>query len=271
MLKLRILTACIAVPLVWLAIFELPSFTFSIIAMLFMLFAAYEWSVLVGDITWRFRILFNLAIVITIIASAYSMWVACVLLSLALIVWVWLSVAVIVFQKKSSPFGLESYVLRAIMGWVVLSAGWLSLTVMRVHPGVGPRWLLYACMLAWVVDTGAYFAGHAFGSRFLASRVSPKKTWEGFWGGMLAAVILIIIANFFLPHLSGHRVLFVVVSLLAAIVSVFGDLSISVMKRLVQVKDTGSFFPGHGGVLDRIDSLLPVLLLFASAAVFLNL
>ena len=83
MLKLRILTACIAVPLVWLAIFELPGFTFSIIAMLFMLFAAYEWSVLVGDITWRFRILFSLAIVITIIASAYSMWVACVLLSLA--------------------------------------------------------------------------------------------------------------------------------------------------------------------------------------------
>ncbi len=271
MFKQRLITACIAIPVVWLIIFELPSVSFSVVAMLFMLLAAKEWSVLVGKTSWTFRVLFSLSIVCTSLLAAYFMWAACALLFVSIIVWCWLALAVVSYNKKSMSCGLDSHVLRALMGWIVLSAGWLSLTVMKMHPVAGPIWLLYVCFLAWVVDSGAYFAGNAFGASALAPRVSPKKTWEGFWGGMLSVLVLVVLANFFLPGLSGHRLIFIGLSFFAAVASVFGDLSISLMKRLVGVKDTGTLFPGHGGILDRIDSLLPVLLIFSCSAVFFNL
>ena len=269
--KQRLITACIAIPVVWFIIFKLHPVSFSVVAMLFMLLAANEWAVLVGKTSWVFKVLLFLSILSTVFLAATFMWVACTVLLVSVVVWCWLAVAVLSYNKGSSSCGLDSYVLRTFMGWVVLTAGWLSLTVMKVHPTEGPIWLLYVCLLAWVVDSGAYCAGKLLGASPLAPRVSPKKTWEGFFGGMLSACILIVAANFFLPGISNHRLIFIGLSLFAAVASVFGDLSISLMKRIVGVKDTGSLFPGHGGVLDRIDSLLPVFLIFACSAVFFNL
>jgi phosphatidate cytidylyltransferase len=121
-------------------------------------------------------------------------------------------------------------------------------------------WLIWVFMLAWGADIGAYFAGHAFGRRKLAPRVSPGKTWEGVIGGLALALAVCALGAFWLtPGWVGW--LPVIVLLVA--VSVFGDLFESVLKRATGVKDSGTLLPGHGGVLDRIDSLLAVLPVFA--------
>ncbi len=271
MLKKRLLTACVAIPLVWLAIFKVPAFSFSLIVLIFMLLAAHEWTLLVGVSSRLFKLFFSLAIILTCMLSAYFMWAACALLCLSLFVWLWLFIAVVTYNRSLNVCGIDSHVLRAVMGWIILSSGWLSFTILKINPHAGPIWLLYVCLVAWTVDSAAYFVGRAAGSTPLASRVSPKKTWEGLFGGMVAVLVLVIVAAFFLPGLSGHRLSFAMVSLLVALMSIFGDLSVSFLKRLAGVKDTGTFFPGHGGILDRIDSLLPALLIFALATVFFNL
>ena len=130
----------------------------------------------------------------------------------------------------------------------------------------GPGWLLYALVLVWGVDSGAYFMGRFLGRSLLIPRVSPKKTWQGVWGGLIVAAIVIIVGYYCLPHAKANTSAFVVLSLISVIFCVFGDLAISLLKRIAGVKDTGVLFPGHGGLLDRLDSVLPTLLLFASTA-----
>jgi phosphatidate cytidylyltransferase len=131
----------------------------------------------------------------------------------------------------------------------------------------GIWWMLYLFAGTWMGDTGAYFAGRFLGSHKMFPRVSPKKTWEGFFGGLIAAVASAAIFKALgLPDLPWHHAI-----ICAAILDLFGvvgDLVESMMKRSYQVKDSGTIMPGHGGILDRIDSLLftaPVLVLYLSA------
>lgn len=157
--------------------------------------------------------------------------------------------------------------------WATVLAGWLTLVPagvallwLRLDPGLGLRWLLYVLLLVWAADTGAYFAGRAFGRHKLAPRVSPGKTWEGAAGGLLLVGVLACIAASWLgrPLFS-----FVMLSLLVAAFSIVGDLSESMFKRHAGLKDSGRLIPGHGGLLDRIDSITaaaPLLLLAGGAA-----
>jgi phosphatidate cytidylyltransferase len=119
----------------------------------------------------------------------------------------------------------------------------------------GLWWVVLACALTWLDDTGAYFAGRAFGRHKLLPKVSPKKTWEGFAGGWLASLA----AAFAVRAIGFHALSVVdclVLGLLAGIVGPTGDLSESLLKRSLDVKDSGRILPGHGGILDRIDALL---------------
>ena len=122
---------------------------------------------------------------------------------------------------------------------------------MRCGP-TGAQWTLFILALAFLADTGAFFAGGQFGRLRLAPRVSPNKTWEGVIGGMLFALVFAVAGVwwFALPALS-----FLPLCLAAAAFSVIGDLTESLLKRHVRLKDSGRLFPGHGGVLDRIDSV----------------
>ncbi|MCB9779024.1 MAG: phosphatidate cytidylyltransferase [Alphaproteobacteria bacterium] len=142
-----------------------------------------------------------------------------------------------------------------------LAAGLLYVPVMfsfviqvrRLEDGLA--WLFLTLCITWAGDTGAYFAGRAFGKHKLFERVSPKKTWEGFFGGMVASVIFAgVFKQFFLPQLGWHHV--VLLGVVLDIVGVVGDLVESMFKRAFGVKDSGWIMPGHGGILDRIDSLL---------------
>ncbi len=126
-----------------------------------------------------------------------------------------------------------------------------------------PWWLMYMFALVWVADSGAYFTGKAFGKHKLIPDVSPNKTIEGLVGG-LALTSLVIAAVAYYRHLAGlHLVGFVLLSMLVVLASVLGDLFESLLKRQANIKDSGSLLPGHGGVLDRIDSMLAAAPIFA--------
>lgn len=157
--------------------------------------------------------------------------------------------------------------LRLLGGLVVLWLAWLAIAQAKV---IGVQFLLSVLLLIWVADIFAYFAGRTFGGRFskgkLAPSISPGKSWEGVWGGM-AGVVLLSLAWIFLggetlysglAQRHGIAVMLLAVVFLAAM-SVVGDLVESLVKRSAGVKDSSGLLPGHGGVLDRVDALLPTL------------
>jgi len=147
-------------------------------------------------------------------------------------------------------------VTRAAMGVLILVPGWLSAVYLLSFPR--GAWLLVVMVLVVAAaDIGAYFTGRRFGRHKLAERVSPAKTWEGFWGGVAACTLLAVVLWYCLPNEFGHIGLgsVIVVVVITGLASVIGDLTVSMVKRQSGVKNTGSLLPGHGGVLDRLDSL----------------
>jgi phosphatidate cytidylyltransferase len=166
--------------------------------------------------------------------------------------------------------------LRLVGGLVVLWLAWLAIAQARV---IGIEFLLSVLVLVWVADIGAYFAGRKFGGRFskgkLAPSISPGKSWEGVWGGMAGVVLLALSWNFLggetlyrqLAQRHGLVLMLLAVVFLSAM-SVVGDLVESLVKRSAGAKDSSALLPGHGGVLDRIDALLPTLPLAMMLASF---
>jgi phosphatidate cytidylyltransferase len=157
---------------------------------------------------------------------------------------------------------------RLVTPWAAGAAGvlalvpsWLALVYLRLAPPPHGQWVLFTLVLVWVADIGAFFAGRRFGRVRLAPVVSPGKTWEGVFGGM-ALSALVAIAGSLWFHVS--LAVFLPLCLATVAFSVIGDLTESLLKRFAGLKDSGTIFPGHGGVMDRIDSLTgaaPVLLL----------
>jgi len=150
--------------------------------------------------------------------------------------------------------------------WVKAGAGLLVIpgtiaAVGLLHgPPDGALRLLFAFFLVWAADVGAYFAGRAFGARKLAPRVSPGKTWEGVYGGLALSLVIAAIAGQWLFQLQGLRWLpFLLLCAGVVLFSIVGDLGESLLKRQAGAKDSGALLPGHGGLLDRIDSLLAAL------------
>jgi phosphatidate cytidylyltransferase len=145
-------------------------------------------------------------------------------------------------------------------GYVAFVGAWLALVALLVAGG--PWLILWVLIVVWSADIGAYFAGRQFGKRKLASMVSPGKTWEGAIGGTVLSGVLGSTLGTTVPALqtlTPDLWQWMVGSLVIAIVSVFGDLFESALKRARGVKDSGGLFPGHGGMLDRVDSLIAAL------------
>lgn len=151
------------------------------------------------------------------------------------------------------------------VGWLVLVPSWMAVVELQDHGALGlagPWALLFILVWAWAADTGAYFAGRALGRHKLAPRVSPGKTVEGLVGGVLLA-LLVVAAVFYTGWLEARLPALMVAALLTVLASVLGDLFESMIKRERGIKDSGTVLPGHGGMLDRIDSVtaaLPVAL-----------
>lgn len=257
MLRTRIITALILAPLVISAIYLLPLPAYAAFFWLVAAAGAYEWGGLAGLEGRAARIFYTLlfgllAILLWLLPHT---WVAVLWAGAAF--WV-LAIGAVLAYPNAGHLTLHP-ALMIPAGLVVVLAGWLALVVIRAQPG-GATWVLWMLLLVWSADIGAYFAGHRFGRHKLAPLVSPGKTWEGLGGGILAstalAALLLLPMGVFAPWW-----LPVIVGL--GVVSVFGDLFESALKRGRGVKDSGALVPGHGGALDRIDSVLAVLPPFA--------
>lgn len=269
MLLTRILTALILLPLIILAIIKLPPLYFSVIVAALMLVGAWEWSGLVDFTKNIFKISYVICVALGIFFSAFLP--ELVVLSVAVVIWVWALIAIINYQKNGSGAGFQFSILRSIIGFIVLIATWMAIVALKTSSDFGPAWLILVLCIIWGADVGGYFAGRALGKNALCSRVSPKKTWEGFAGGMILSVVVAAVGGLFLSLSLQRYVCLLILAFVTALFSVVGDLGVSLLKRMSGVKDSGKFFPGHGGMLDRLDSVAAGVVVFVVGASLLGL
>lgn len=182
-------------------------------------------------------------------------------LMVSALVWILACILVLMFPNGTKLW-TRGAALRMLFGWVMLPAAWLAIVMIRsaniaVDHYYGGFLLLLMFLIIWGADVGAYLAGKAFGKHKLSPVVSPNKTWEGFFGGLLTSMLVAYALAVYMgmPLPLTYFIPFVIV---LGIVSVFGDLFVSMLKRQAQVKDTSNILPGHGGILDRLDSTLSV-------------
>lgn len=257
----RIITGLILLPLTLLAVIELSPVFFAVSMAVLIGIAAWEWSQLIGFHT---QLLCVFYVFLVIVGLFFAAWLpALPFLLLGLIVWLWALVAIVMYQRKGQSAGFQIPVLRALSGFFVLIAAWDAIVLLQSSTSFGPAWLVFVLLIIWAADVGAYFVGYYLGCHALVSRVSPKKTWEGFFGGLCSSMLVALIGGF-LFHLAWHQyVLLGLLGICSALFSVVGDLGVSLLKRIAGVKDTGKLFPGHGGLLDRLDSVAAATVLFA--------
>lgn len=166
------------------------------------------------------------------------------------------------YRQKINPLHNWAYF---ILGQVFVAIPFSVLNFILFVDDYQPLILLSVFLTIWVNDTGAYLVGVTLGKHRLFERISPKKSWEGFAGGALAAMLLGYVFSLFIPQIS--LVNWLVISQIIVVFGTFGDLIESLMKRTVNVKDSGNIIPGHGGLLDRFDSMLlaaPVVFMYLS-------
>lgn len=262
MIKKRVITACVAIPVALAAIFYLPFVYFASAVGMLVLGAAWEWSNLNGYENAVWRVVFVGAVLVGLAGSALVP--VALVMSIACVAWAWIAIALFRYQRNPEhKTGFKCQHARALAGFVILVAMWVALVMLRSPAQAYPRLLFtYFLCLIWVADIGAFFAGKRFGKTLLASNVSPKKTREGLYGGMIASGLVAMVGSIFLESGWYAQWMFFIVSFLAALVSVIGDLGVSLFKRLRDVKDSGNFFPGHGGILDRLDSVAAASVIF---------
>lgn len=280
MLKQRIITALILAPAAISAIFYLPINYFAILLMAIIGIGSWEWARFMGLVDTVQRL--GYAVVTSAIIAALwfllpvdETWLVItgVQHEITSILWLsvlwWLFAAFLMFlYPKSSSFWANNKFIIAIFGWLTLVPTWLAFMVLRTNNHLldefqGAQLLMYLFMLVWSADVGAYFVGKSLGKRKLMPNVSPGKTIEGFLGGVVCASILTVIVGFALQWSSDKFMTALMVTLLITSISVLGDLTESMFKRQAGVKDSGTILPGHGGILDRIDSLTATAPVFA--------
>jgi phosphatidate cytidylyltransferase len=273
MLIQRIITAVILAPLAILAVLLPPNGPFALIAALAFLGAGWEWTRLAGlnSRAGRGAMLVLLAILFAALwyLRSPALWA---LLLVAGVAW-WLLACVWLrhFAFGAAPTG-ENRNLKLLAGAFVIVPAWVALA--QVHDDGhlhGHAWTLLAMVVVWAADIGAYFSGRAFGRRKLAPQISPGKTWAGAWGALAAGVAVMLVGGWLLGARGAHLPGLAVLALLVVAVSIVGDLLESLMKRHAQVKDSGALFPGHGGLLDRLDSVFAALPVFALGLLLLGL
>ncbi len=270
MLKQRVITGAIAALVVVFAIFRLSTIAFALATALVLMVAAWEWAMLSGLREARGRLAYAALLgalgALAAAATHWTWWMPTVL-SAACLLWLYLSYRVMAFDGSDGT-GIGLVQVR-VLGAVILISTWLALVWLHRQPMIGPALVMMTLILVWAADTGAYFAGRRWGRRKLAPRVSPGKTVEGAFGGLAMVAAVAVTAGVWFGFSAGQWSLFVGLCLLCFAASVLGDLFESMVKRQQGVKDSGTMLPGHGGVLDRIDSLTAAAPVFAGGMLWL--
>ena len=267
MFKQRVITAIALVLGLVALLFNLNPLNFSLIVAPIVLLAGWEWSNLMGLESKRHKFSYIALLALTIATAAFSLDLFGTLnislgQTLCLIASVlWAVVFLWVQGYPSSAILWSPRPILGLLGIALLTITWVAIALI-IHQPHGPWLLLFAFAVVALADVGGYVAGNLFGKHKLAPLVSPGKTWEGFFGGILLQCILIASMASFMPE-KITTVMLVALVIPVSLYSVLGDLFESMIKRHSGVKDSGNILPGHGGVLDRIDGLIAALPLFA--------
>ncbi len=269
MLRTRVLTAAVFAPLLIAAVLWLPPAAFSALIGVLFVVGAWEYGRLCGLAATLPRLIFTVLVAGALAAAAYWVftfgqpvnWTAewIILITLAS---VWLAGFARLGYFSTEAVSGRWRAVSLAFSFVFVLAVWYTLTRLRLQPD-GQWWVLLLLISVWSADVGAYFAGRAFGRHKLAPRISPGKTWEGVFGGVLLSALVVLLAAYLMPIWPVGLLGLTVVVATTVISSVGGDLYISLHKRRVGLKDSGNLFPGHGGVLDRFDSLMSGSVFFA--------
>lgn len=269
-LKTRIITALILAPIAIGGIFFLPPLGFALFTGAIITIGAWEWANMSGMVAPAARVAYALvvaAVLYALLPDGLLNVPAVAVLWLALVWWVLCFLLVRSYPDGSERWG--SVPARAVMGILVLVPAWVGLNHIRTGSfqfGDSANSLLvilYVFCVVWVADIGAYFAGRAFGKAKLAPRVSPGKSWAGVWGGLAAVAVFAVIISMLASATPAQSLLLVIASLITGAISVLGDLLESMLKRFRGIKDSSQLLPGHGGIMDRIDSLTAAIPVFA--------
>ena len=266
----RIITALVLVAVVLSCMFATQShYPMFMLMILAAGVAGYEWSKLMPQASaivskpkaWVYGGCVALVSTLALFFNdiALLLWVASILTWLVSIYWI-----------KNFPDADNWYnVSLHLIGFVLISA---AVTAIYAVWHSSPWWLMYLFLLVWGADSGAYFVGRKFGKKKLAPKVSPNKSVEGLYGGIATTVIIMLVVQYSYLNLTALQlILFLILSVITVFASVLGDLFEFMIKRRAGIKDSGRVLPGHGGVLDRIDSLLAAAPIFATGIYILKL
>ena len=262
MLKQRILTALVLAPLALAGVFLLPPGGFAVFMGLVIVLGGWEWANLSGFEQPVIRIGFGLLIGLTCFLVAA---LPAVLVLGVAVCW-WLVAFMLVRGYPGSARFCRNKILRLMMGFVTLVPAWFGMVQLKNFDH-GNILILVVLVMVWAADCGAYFAGRAFGKSRLAPNVSPKKTLEGVVGGILLALFISAGIALWYDFSFARGLGLMVLTVVTVLVSVLGDLWESVLKRERGIKDSSNLLPGHGGILDRVDSLTAAVPVFTLALV----
>ncbi|PHS24804.1 MAG: phosphatidate cytidylyltransferase [Methylophaga sp.] len=271
MLKQRLLTAAVLIPLVVVSLLYLPTSIVQWLLAGVVVLAAWEWFAIIGFKALPKALFALLALaLITVMLFLLS---PQDLLVFSTVLWLIILALVSRYAHSALPIKIEKIIMQPVLALIlaslVLALFWHSAVLLHSTP-LGAQQLLYIMVLVWLADTGGYFAGKRWGKTKLAKAISPNKTWEGVAGAVFLGATWSIIG--YALGLSGtlSLVSWLGLSLLALLISIVGDLFESLFKRAHNVKDSGNLLPGHGGMLDRIDSLLAAVPVFTAGLFWLG-
>jgi phosphatidate cytidylyltransferase len=272
LLKTRILTALIIFPATVAAVFLSPPWLFRLIIAVVLLTGSWEFRRL-GNLSaasgWVLQVIQVLLVALMMYFWSFLKTQPMSILGAGCLAWLLMLGRLSVYRDGEKP-GRSYRWLSFLSALGATTFCWYSLSWLQ-DQSEGPFVVFLLLLVIWASDVGAYFSGKQFGRRKLAPAISPKKTWEGVYGGVVLAIAAAFLWSEFIAGLHIPALSLLVVSVLTTLTSVGGDLFISIHKRTVGLKDTGTIFPGHGGVLDRYDSLLAGAPFFALAYLALAL
>lgn len=272
MLKQRLITAMALIPLVFLAILYLESPLFQWLMAAVVGLAALEWFAIIGYNTNLNKCVTLALLLATLLLSQFLQLTTVITISLGF--WLVITLLIVIFAHKALPLCISAVFqqkqIALFIAILALTLLWISVSHLHSASSLGPKQVLYVMVLVWLADTGGYFAGKRWGKTALAKAISPNKTWEGVAGAIVLGAIWAFLAYQFGIAGGLSLVSWSVLSLIALMVSVVGDLFESVFKRLHQIKDSGNLLPGHGGMLDRMDSLISAVPVFTAGLYLLG-